>query len=75
MPGFLFNKKYEEILLSELDYEYASRENVEFINCRGINKSDDFINFLDFHIKFDIPKLKKDMESKTSLIMSKTFEK
>ncbi len=55
-PGFLFNKKYEEILLSELDYEYASRENVEFINCRGINKSDDFINFLDFHIKFDIPK-------------------
>ena len=25
-------------------------------------------------LKFDIPKLKKDMESKTSLLMSKTFK-
>ena len=26
------------------------------------------------HLKFDIPKLKKDMESKTSLMLSKTFK-
>jgi len=26
-------------------------------------------------LKFDIPKLKKDMESRTSLLMSKTFKK
>jgi len=37
--------------------------------------NDNYLKIKNVELKFDIPKLKKDMESKTSLIMSKTFEK
>jgi putative transferase (TIGR04331 family) len=55
-PGILFNKTYEDLLLSELDYEQTSREKVEFEKIKNNNKKDEFINFLNTHIKFDIPK-------------------
>ena len=34
-----------------------------------------YVKIKSVDMKFDIPMLKKDMESKTSLIMSKTFKK
>jgi hypothetical protein len=34
-----------------------------------------YIKIKNVEIKFDIPKLKKDMESKTSTLMAKTFKK
>ena len=36
---------------------------------------DNYIKIKHCEIKFDISKLKRDMQSKTSLIMAKTFEK
>ena len=34
-----------------------------------------YLKIKNVDLKFDIPALKKDMESKTSLLMSKTFKK
>ena len=36
---------------------------------------DNYLKIKSVDMKFDIPALKRDMESKTSLIMSKTFKK
>jgi hypothetical protein len=36
---------------------------------------DNYMKIKSVDMKFDIPKLKRDMESKTSLIMAKTFKK
>jgi outer membrane lipopolysaccharide assembly protein LptE/RlpB len=36
---------------------------------------DNYIKIKSVDMKFDIPALKRDMESKTSLIMAKTFKK
>jgi hypothetical protein len=37
--------------------------------------SQNYVKIKSVDMKFDIPALKKDMESKTSLIMAKTFRK
>ena len=38
-------------------------------------RKQNYIKIKNVDIKFDIPKLKKDMESKTSTLMAKTFKK
>tara|TARA_B100000424_G_C22895934_1_gene476556 strand:+ start:773 stop:1117 length:345 start_codon:yes stop_codon:yes gene_type:complete len=37
--------------------------------------NENYMKILNVELKFDIPALKKDMESKTSVLMSKTFKK
>ena len=51
---------------------YKKQESIARILAKTIRQNYGKIQSVD--LKFDIPKLKKDMESKTSVLMAKTFK-
>ena len=51
---------------------YKKQESIARILAKTIRQNYPKIQSVD--LKFDIPKLKKDMESKTSVLMAKTFK-
>tara|TARA_Y100001937_G_scaffold110083_1_gene155334 strand:- start:447 stop:689 length:243 start_codon:yes stop_codon:yes gene_type:complete len=73
---------YIEILLkNNITIRYDIAKELKVKNQSTIAKflkqtiEQNYVKIKSVDMKFDIPALKKDMESKTSLIMAKTFKK
>ena len=69
------------ILKNNLTIHYDIAKELKVKKQDGIAKflkktiEQNYMNIKSVDMKFDIPRLKKDMESRTSLLMAKTFKK
>ena len=67
--------KNQVVIHVDIEKDLKTKSQVSVVRSLKKYINENYINILSVDLKFDVPRLKKDMESKTSKLLDKTFKK